>query len=132
MSALVTFPIDDSGPTRPARALSRTRALVQRRIFSSDHSSARRWRTTTSLAWPRSRASVISLSTPEPPMRSTPPEPGPATIWRSPDSVELATFHPSPSAPMRQASGTRAPSRYTSLKSCSPVIWISGRTSTPG
>ena len=29
-------------------------------------------------------------------MRSTPPEPAPDTIWRSPDSVELATFHPAP------------------------------------
>ena len=29
-------------------------------------------------------------------MRSTPPEPEPDTIWRSPDSVALATRHPSP------------------------------------
>ncbi len=41
-------------------------------------------------------------------MRSTPPDPAPDTIWRSPDSVELATFHPAPTAPTLQASGTRA------------------------
>ena len=39
-------------------------------------------------------------------MRSTPPEPAPDTIWRSPDSVAFATFHPSPTSPTRCASGT--------------------------
>ena len=53
-------------------------------------------------------------------MRSTPPEPEPDTIWRSPDSVALATRQPSPTSPTRCASGTRAPSRNTSLKSTSP------------
>jgi hypothetical protein len=47
-------------------------------------------------------------------------------------SVALATFHPSPAAPIRSASGTRASVRKTSLNSASPVIWRSGRTSTPG
>ena len=39
-------------------------------------------------------------------MRSTPPEPAPDTIWRSPDSVALATLQPSPTSPTRCASGT--------------------------
>ena len=34
-------------------------------------------------------------------MRSTPPEPAPDTICRSPESVALATFQPSPTAPTR-------------------------------
>ena len=41
-------------------------------------------------------------------MRSTPPEPAPDTICRSPDSVALATFQPSPISPTRCASGTTA------------------------
>ena len=53
-------------------------------------------------------ANRMRWPTPEPPIRSTPPDPAPDTIWRSPDSVELATFHPAPTAPTRQASGTRA------------------------
>ena len=53
-------------------------------------------------------------------MRSTPPEPAPDTIWRSPDNVEFATFHPAPTSPTRHTSGTRAASRKTSLKSTSP------------
>ena len=56
-------------------------------------------------------------------MRSTPPEPAPDTIWRSPDSVAFATFQPAPTSPTRWASGTRAPSRNTSLKSTSPPMW---------
>ena len=49
----------------------------------------------------------MTRSAPDPPMRSTPPEPEPDTIWRSPDSVALATFQPSPTSPTRWASGTR-------------------------
>ena len=48
-------------------------------------------------------------STPRPPMRSTPPEPAPDTICRSPESVAFATFHPSPTSPTRWSSGTTAP-----------------------
>ena len=43
---------------------------------------------------------------PRPPMRSTPPDPAPDTICRSPESVALATFHPSPTSPTRCSSGT--------------------------
>ncbi len=47
-------------------------------------------------------------------------------------SVVTATRHPSPSPPMRDESGTRTSVKKTSLNSASPVIWKSGRTSTPG
>ena len=57
------------------------------------------------------RARRMRRSVPDPPMRSTPPDPEPETICRSPDSVALATRQPSPTAPTRCASGTRAPSR---------------------
>jgi hypothetical protein len=63
---------------------------------------------------------------------STPPDPGPEIICRSPPSVVRATSHPRPSGPIRCESGTRALSRNTSLNSASPLSWRSGRTSTPG
>jgi hypothetical protein len=47
-------------------------------------------------------------------------------------SVVSATFQPLPSPPSTFASGIRAPSMNSSLNSFSPVIWRSGRTSTPG
>ena len=46
-------------------------------------------------------------------------------------SVVLAMRQPSFSGPIRLSTGTSTPSRKTSLNSLSPVIWRSGRTSTP-
>ena len=46
--------------------------------------------------------------------------------------VVTATPHPSPSPPMRWLSAMRTSVKKTSLNSASPVIWKSGRTSTPG
>ena len=51
---------------------------------------------------------------------------------RSLFSVVVATRQPPPSGPRRFASGTRMSVRKTSLNSASPVIWRSGRMSTPG
>ena len=51
-----------------------------------------------------------------------PPEPDPETICRSLDNVDALTRQPSLTSPTRWASGTRAPSRNTSLNSASPVI----------
>ena len=50
---------------------------------------------------------------------------------RSLASVVLATRQPACSGPMRFSTGTATSSRNTSLNSRSPVIWRSGRTSTP-
>ena len=47
-------------------------------------------------------------------------------------SVVSDTRQPSPTSPRRSASGMRTSVKYTSLNSASPVIWRSGRTSTPG
>ena len=47
-------------------------------------------------------------------------------------SVVSDTRQPSPGLPSISASGMRASVKYTSLNSASPVIWRSGRTSTPG
>ena len=47
-------------------------------------------------------------------------------------SVVSDTRQPSPGSPSISASGMRASVKYTSLNSASPVIWRSGRTSTPG
>ncbi|CAD7342022.1 hypothetical protein SPHS6_03842 [Sphingobium sp. S6] len=44
----------------------------------------------------------------------------------------MATFQPSPSAPMRSMASASAPSKNTSANSASPVIWRIGRASTPG
>jgi hypothetical protein len=42
------------------------------------------------------------------------------------------TCQPASTSPMRRASGTRAPSRKTSLKAAPPVSCRMGRTSIPG
>jgi hypothetical protein len=47
-------------------------------------------------------------------------------------SVVSDTRQPSPTSPSRSLSGMRTSVKYTSLNSASPVIWNSGRTSTPG
>ena len=66
------------------------------------------------------------------PLPRTGARPPPPIEVRSLDSVVIATRQPSPTSPMRSASGTRTPVRYTSLNSACPVICRSGRTSTPG
>jgi hypothetical protein len=47
-------------------------------------------------------------------------------------SVVSDTRQPSPGFPRISAFGMRVSVKYTSLNSASPVIWRSGRTSTPG
>ena len=70
---------------------------------------------------------------PETRLLALPPPPLAAPIVvRSFISVVIETRQPSPMSPMRSASAMRASVRYTSLNSASPVIWRSGRTSTPG
>ncbi len=75
-----SLPIELSGPgDRPALTWARTRWLVQSRMDSSLWSRTSSWRVT---GW-GSRAlphDVDEAETPEPPMRSTPPEPEPDTI----------------------------------------------------
>ena len=63
--------------------------------------------------------------------RKPAPAPAPRPV-RSKFSVARATVQPPLSWPMRWFAGTRAPVMKTSLNPDSPVIWISGRTSTPG
>ena len=104
------------------------RALCRRKISTSIHDCARRWRTSGSPSRPArahasmsgsiaSSCSTCSFHTNEAP--------------RSLASVVLATRQPSCSGPMRFSTGTSTSSRKTSLNSLSPVIWRSGRTSTP-
>ena len=62
------------------------------------------------------------------PRRATPPPMETRSFIR----VVMAMRHPSPSPPRRSTSGMRASVKNTSLNSASPVIWCSGRTSTPG
>ena len=51
---------------------------------------------------------------------------------RSKVSVPIATRQPSPGWPTTRAASVRASSKNTSLNSAVPVIWMIGRTSTPG
>ena len=51
---------------------------------------------------------------------------------RSWPSVCMAIFQPSPRAPRRFSLGTTTSSRKSSQNSAWPVIWVIGRTSTPG
>ena len=60
-----------------------------------------------------------------------PPVPPPIDT-RSLPSVERATVQPSFGVPTTSSSGTKTSLKKTSLKSALPVIWRSGRTSTPG
>ena len=70
----------------------------------------------------------MASATGPPPRRVT----APPMETRSFISVVTATRHPSPSPPRRAESGIRTSVKKTSLNSASPVIWKSGRTSTPG
>ena len=82
------------------------------------------------VSWASSRQMrTASAMGPEPRWGVPPPPP---MVVRSFMRVVMATRHPSPTSPMRSLSGTRTSVRYTSLNSASPVIWMSGRTSTPG
>src|SRR5437763_1723745 len=128
-----TLPTELSGPgTRPALTPARTRWFVQSRVRSSVYTRIRSCRRRASEHAPLACAAATTWSALRPPIRSTPPDPAPETICRSHESVAFATRQPSPTAPTRCASGTMARSRNTSLKSTSPVMWRSGRTSTPG
>ena len=70
----------------------------------------------------------MASATGPPPRRVTAPPMETRSFMR----VVTATFQPSPSPPMRAVSGTCTSVKKTSLNSASPVIWNSGRTSTPG
>ena len=54
------------------------------------------------------------------------------SVPRSCSSVVIATCQPPPTSPTTFSSGTSTPVKKISLNSASPVIWRSGRTSTPG
>ena len=56
----------------------------------------------------------------------------PPRAWRSKASMVRATRQPSWTSPRTLDTGTRTPSRNTSLKWASPVIWRNGRTVMPG
>ena len=54
------------------------------------------------------------------------------SVPRSWSSVVIATCQPPPTSPTTFSTGTSTPEKKISLNSASPVIWRSGRTSTPG
>ena len=119
--------IDPSGPGRPvrSRALSE-RYAVQRSACSWLHSRATASRCVA--VAPRSATSATSLFT-WTSSRATSAKP---SVPRSCRSVVMATSQPPPISPMTFSTGTSTPLRKISLNSGSPVICVSGRTSTPG
>ena len=119
-----------SGPGAwPERILSIARWFVYWATRAWTTRSASCWRTIGSSARPKALAISIALvSSPAPP---PPPPPAPIAA-RSFISVVRATFQPLLTSPRRSESGTRTSVKKTSLKLAPPVIWRSGRISTPG
>ena len=122
--------IDISGPgSWPDLILSSARWLVYCATRAWMTRSASCWRTSGSLGRARSGGPSRSPGCSRPP----PPPPPPAPIAaRSFISVVRATVQPLLTSPRRWASGTRTSVKNTSLKLAPPVIWRSGRISTPG
>ena len=95
------------------------------------------WKSTSSTrcpyrSWVRSSGrsrQVLAIGPIMPPSRGSRMPP---MATRSLLRVVWATRQPSPTSPRRRSSGMRTSVRNTSLNSASPVIWRSGRTSTPG
>ena len=129
MPAQKSFTRLDSEPISSPRARrASVRWLCSRKISSSIQDCASRCRRTGSALAPRCahvciRSSMAtSASTCSFQMNVVP---------RSLANVVLATRQPSCSGPMRFSTGTSTSSRKTSLNSLFPVIWRSGRISTP-
>ena len=131
-SASISLLTELSGPGLPARAFWAARMLVSRSASPCTHSciTSSRW------ALVRTAGSMLrkaSIRLPSGPCWAVVAPPiAPPMAVRSFMRVVSDTRQPSPTAPMRAASGTRTSVMYTSLNSASPVIWRSGRTSTPG
>ena len=129
--ARASLPIDISGPgSWPAFTLSLARCPVYLATWKSIHTRISWSRRTASSLLPKCSSMPASRSMeatppPEPPL----PEPIEA---RSFISVVSATRQPSLTSPSRWSSGTRTSLKNTSLKLAPPVIWRSGRISTPG
>src|SRR5262245_17498488 len=129
MPAQNSFTRLDSAPTSsPRSSRVSVRSLCRRKISMSIQTLASRCRTRGSAVRSRrvhdldSTSNATSWSTCSFQMNDAP---------RSLASVVFATRQPSCSAPIRFPAGTSTSSRNTSLNSLSPVIWRSGRISTP-
>ncbi len=122
-----SFAIDPSGPGMPVltSAVSERR-FVNRSACSSIHSRAMRSRW--SGVAPRSLARATSLRT----EISSAAWSAKPSVPRSCSSVVIATCQPPPISPSTFSCGTSTSVKKISLNSDSPVIWRSGRTSTPG
>ena len=128
-SALAILPIEPSGPGAPTFRIWPARMFVSRSNSARIHSRMRSSRTAVVLrsAGMRSHSFNASRIGPEAFGGMIPP-----IATRSFMSVVSDTRQPSPGLPSVSAAGTRASVKNTSLNSASPVIWRSGRTSTPG
>ena len=129
-SAIAALPIEPSGPGSPLRRFWLARMLVRRSSSARIHSFITVSRTA---AFLRSSSGIEfhtltrSAIAPVPFAGMAPP-----IETRSFINVVSDTRQPSPGLPRRSSSGMRTSVKNTSLNSASPVIWYSGRTSTPG
>jgi hypothetical protein len=122
------FPIEPSGPGIPVFICAVIARMPPSRRASQPISRSATWRRICgSFCMPRSLISAISCARSRETATAAPP-PSPA---RSFISVVIATIQPLPSPPTRFSSGMKASWKKTSLNSASPVIWTSGRISTP-
>ena len=131
-SADASLPTEPSGPGLPITEFERPRIVVRRPTSASIQSFITRSlmtrRSVTSSSGARFSHSFMSmLMLPDPRGAVEPPR-----ATRSFISVVVATRQPSPTAPSRFEWGTRTSVKNTSLNSAFPVIWKSGRISTPG
>ena len=104
---------------------------ARRRLSSRNAWSSARNRPTRSTA-PATRSPwVLASCTSQAEAGAIPPAP-PPMLTRSLPNVALATVQPALGSPTTSSSGTKTSLKKTSLNSFPPVIWRSGRTSTPG
>ena len=127
--AYVSLAADPSGPGSPAASCWRSRSAASRATSARAHSASSRWCSSGCGArGAGARPPRRSRSCPLPwaPRGSCRSRPARSSAWRWRPSSRRRR------SPIRLASGTRTSVRNTSLNSASPVIWRSGRTSTPG
>jgi hypothetical protein len=104
--ANMSLAIEPSGPGLPSLRFWEARTLVSRRASARIHSfiSSSRAAGERSTASPDCQMRTASAMAPEPRAGVPPPPP---MVVRSLESVVMATRQPSPTSPMRSASGTR-------------------------
>src|SRR6266545_4534686 len=123
-----SFAPEPSGPGMPVLiSVASARLFISFSAWSSIHS----WATRSRMIWSSAARRLASATSFVTWSSSVPPSAKPS-VPRSWRSVVIATCQPPPISPRRFSRGTWTSVKKISLNSASPVIWRSGRTSTPG